>query len=449
MKHNLIKFSCSVILLALLQSCSLPKDAIKNNISIPANYLSQSSDSSNLGSIGWKTFFNDTKLINLIDTALIRNYDLRYALQQIEISKTYYTMSRKAVFPSLQLDAKYDNQLEKQYALGFSSSWEIDVWGKLRNAKDASKNRFLASKSGLQFTQTVLISEVAKAYYALLAYDAELNIIERNIKLQSNALDIVRVQNEAGKATSLAVQQFEAQLYSTKAQYNEIRQLIISSETSLNLLLNRAPQPIERNEIGIAESISKQLNVGIPAQLLNNRPDLKEASLLLLAAGFDVKTAFKAFYPSIAISPFVGFQNNNLNQLVNPASVVLSMLGGLTAPIFQQGKLKANYLIKQSEQRQALLNYERVLNLSLNEVQSNLWKMTEIEKEIDLKSKEFAVLDSAITTSRDLYAYGYANYLEVINAQKNARDTEIRLINTKKERLFLMVDLYKSLGGGR
>ncbi|MEA4810097.1 Cation efflux system protein CusC [bioreactor metagenome] len=449
MKHKLIKFSSLVILLALLQACILPKDALENNITVPVNYLSESADSSNLGNIGWKTFFNDAKLINLIDTALVRNYDLRAALQQIEISKAYYAMSGKAVFPDLQLDAMYDNQLDRKYAFGLSSSWEIDVWGKLRNAKDASKKRFLASKSGLQFTQTVLIAEVAKAYYDLLAYDAELDIIERNIKLQSNALDIVRVQNEAGKATLLAVQQFEAQLYSTKAQYNEIRQLIIATETTLNVLLNRTPQPIDRNEIGMTEGVSRKLNVGIPAQLLNNRPDLKEAELLLTAAGFDVKAAFKAFYPNIAISPFVGFQSNNLNQLVNPASAVLNMLGGLTVPIFLQGKLKANYRIKQAEQRQALLNYERVLNLSLNEVQSNLWKMAEIEKAIDLKSKEFAVLDSAITTSRDLYAYGYANYLEVINAQKNARDTEIQLINTKKNRLFLMVDLYKSLGGGR
>ncbi len=432
-----------------MQSCSLSKNTVKNKIVVPKNYLGQSSDSINMGNIGWKTFFNDAKLINLIDTALVRNYDLRYALQQIEISNAYYSMSRKAVFPSLQLDAKYDKLLEKQYALGLSTSWEIDVWGKYNNTKNASKSRFLASKSGLQFTQTVLISQVAKAYYELLAYDAELDIIERNIKLQSNALDIVRVQNEAGKATSLAVQQFEAQLYSTKAQYNEIRQLIISTETNLNVLLNRAPQPIERNKIGVADGITKQLNVGIPAQLLNNRPDLKEATLLLTAAGFDVKAAFKAFYPSVVISPFAGFQTNSLNMIVNPSSMVLNMLGGLTAPLFQQGKIKANYQIKMSEQRQAFLNYERVLNQSLNEVQSNLWKLAEIEKEIDLKSKEFSVLDSAISTSRDLYAYGYANYLEVINAQKNARDTEIRLINTKKERLFLLVDLFKSLGGGR
>ena len=433
-------------------SCSVPRQTTLTKSVLPETFNGQKADTVAATDLSWKAFFQDKFLIQLIDTALLGNFDVQMAIEQIEIANAYYKMSRGALYPTAEIGtsvtfgkSKEKPEWSSDNSINVISSWEIDLWGKLRNSKKAARARLLASQSGKQLIQTTLISEVSQAYCELLAFDSELEIMEKNIRLQKAALDIVRVQKQAGKATDLAVQQFEAQLYSSQAQRNSIQQLIIDSENYLNCLLNRLPQPVHRGKSPQNQLFPNVLNAGVPLQLLLNRPDIMEASLLLEAAGLDLKAAGKAFLPTLKIQPIIGFDAARMKS----GTFVFESLNGLFAPILQQNLHKGNYRIKQSQQRQAWFNYEKTVKQSISEVQTNLNKLAAIEQEIVNRKNEVDILEKAVNTATDLYAYGYATYLEVINAQKSAREAELALTNIQKEKSLTTIDLYRAIGGGR
>jgi NodT family efflux transporter outer membrane factor (OMF) lipoprotein len=399
----------------------------------------------------WREFFQDEQLTRLIDTALIRNADLQLAYQEMEIARNYYRISRGQQMPSASLEISDLHSRKNdsgEYSANFLSTWEIDMWGKLRNYKKAARQRFLASKSGKQLLQTMIIAEVAKGYFELVNFDAELEIIEKNIKLQSSALDIVKVQQQAGRATNLAVQQFEAQLLSTMAQKNEIKRSIISGETYLNMLLNRNFQPIPRIKEILQRGLSSEFNHSVSSDILQNRPDVRKAAYLLSAAGFEQKAAHAALFPSLVISPGLNYSSKEPSLFINPANLGWNILSSLTAPLFQGKLLRANFQIRQAEKRQALFTYQQTVIRSSLEIQELLEKIKITEEEQKLKSKEVTILNQAIVTASDLYAYGFANYLEVINAQKNLRDSELALTTIQKNKNLLLIDLFRSLGGG-
>lgn len=452
MEFKYILKPLGLIVCATFFSCSVPRQTTLTKSALPETFNGQKADTVSATDLNWETYFLDKDLIQLIDTALLRNYDTQMAIEQIEMANAYYKMSRVTLYPTVEIgtSATFGKSKEKpewssDYSINVNSSWEIDLWGKLRNSKKAAKARLLASQSGKQLIQTTIISEVSQAYYELLAFDSELEIMEKNIRLQKAALDIVRVQKQAGKATDLAVQQFEAQLYNSQAQKNSIQQMIISSENYLNRLLNRLPQPVARGKITQNQLLPDILSAGVPFQLLQNRPDVIEASLLLEAAGFDLKAAGKAFLPTLKIQPVIGFDAARLKN----GSFVFESVNGLFAPILQQNLLKGNYRIKQSQQRQAWFSYEKTVKQSISEVQTNLDKLAAIEQEIVNRKNEVDILEKAVNTATDLYAYGYATYLEVINAQKSAREAELALTNIQKGKSFVTLDLYRAIGGGK
>ncbi len=451
--------------LCTIISCKAPQAVKVAPSALPQAFRGITADSLTSGDLGWKEFFQDENLCRLIDTALVRNSDLQSALQQIEIARTYYQTSRMALLPNLQLQAGSATLKESanvsnpamanpskaytDFQLSLRSSWEVDIWGKLNSSRKASKARLFASQAGAQFVQTQLVAEVARAYYELMAYDEQAALMEKNLRLQATALEIVKVQKQAGKATDLAVQQFEAQLLNSRAQKCYLARMISGTENYLNLLIGRLPQPIIRSRQITKQTFLPELKTGVPVQLLERRPDIAEASFTLQSAGFEVQAARKAFYPSLTIDPMIGFASAKTNLLFNHSSLIWGITNGLVAPIFQQNQIRGNYKIRMAEQKQALIAYEKVLRQGITEVQDAVSKLKYLNEEQGHMTKELAVLDNAVNTSHNLYAYGYATYLEVINAQKTVRDAEMELVNIHKERLFTLIDLYRALGGGR
>lgn len=437
-------------------SCTAPKRTIASSRK-PSQFRSEFiNDTTNHTGDNWSLFFSDQKLKQLIDTALINNYDLKNALQQIEIANAYYQMSKGAFYPTLQANVGIIPSSEsfRDYSpigtyANFTSSWELDIWGKLKERKASAKARMLATGEGVRLVQTTLTSEIAKAYFELQLYDQELEIIDRNIRLQTSAFEMVKVQKMAGKATNLAVLQFEAQLLNSQTQLHKIKRQIITTESFLNLLLNRSPRAIVREKAISKPQSLFNIEQGISTDLLTNRPDIMAAALHAEAAGFDVEAARKAFYPSLVISANVGLLASSPNLLFNAASLTWGIINNLTLPIFQNRQLTFNLKIKEAERKQTLLNYQFVYMKGVSEVQSCISKIRSLNSEIEILENEVKVLENAEANSHDLFAYGYANYLEVINAQKNIRDAEIEMIRTKNERSQLLVDLYRSLGGTR
>ncbi len=436
-----------------------------------------SDDSVSIVTENWHTFFDDPYLVHLIDTTLAGNMDLRIATQRIEIARASYNYSQGFLMPQVDLAASagvdrygkttlngvgnFDTNLSNNvqgnllipnptpdFFLGARSTWEIDLWGKLRNRRKAAYIRFLASQEGRNLVITSLVAEVARHYYALLALDGEQEIIQKNMDLQQNAVELVKVQKLAGRVTELAVQQFTAQLLNTQSRQRRIQQQIIETENQLNRLMGRFPQPIERGKSLQEWELPGQVLAGLPIQMLTRRPDIRQAELELQAANIDIDVARASFLPSLNLSAYVGVNSYRLETLINPASIAAGLLGGLTAPVFNRRFLKANYGQSVAQSRESFYRYRQTVLTGFSEVVTNLRGVENYRAVADLQGQEVDVLRKAVATSNDLFAGGYASYLEVITAQRSVLEAELALITTKQAQFLALTELYRSLGGG-
>lgn len=332
--------------------------------------------------------------------------------------------------------------------VGFRSSWEADIWGKLSNQKKAALNRFLATEQARKWVTTQLVSQVAELYYELLALDKELEILQRNIKLQENGVEIVKVQKAGGRATELAVQQFTAQLLGTKSMLNVMKQRITATENLLSAISGKYDFKIKRGA-GITElNLPGEIQIGIPAQLLANRPDIKEAEFLLEAAGAEVEASRKAFLPSLNISAYTALNSFKTSVLFSPQSLTYGLLGGLVTPVLSKNMLKGNYQLASAAQQEAFELYRKHIIYAYHEVQTNLSGIDQYNKIYDLKVQETKGLQAAVSASNDLYMGGAATYLEVVTAQRGVLEAELDQINSKKTVFVYLINLYRSLGGG-
>ena len=466
--------SSHIFLIGLLWigSCKVPSIVSKKeNSSTPASFTS-SIDTTNSGAIQWRNFFKDPYLIALIDTALVNNQELNVLKQEIEISKNEVMARKGEYLPFLRLGAgaaavkagKYtwdgiaEEDLKKnpdgsrkyigEFMGGGLFSWELDVWKKLRNAKQAAAMRYMSSIEGRNFAVTNIIAEIVGSYYELLALDNMLIIINQNIELQKNVFQIVKQEKEAAKVTQLAVNRFEAQLlYTTNLQY-EIKQSIVEAENRINFLVGRFPQRIQRNAASFDSQLKDPIFAGIPSQILANRPDIRQAELELAASKLDVISARANFYPSFSLSAGLGFQGYNPLYLINPVSIFYNLGGELMAPLINKNAIKATYLNANAKQIQAVYQYEQsILNAHI-EVVNQLSKIENYQKSVQTKSNEVDILTRSIDISNDLYRSARADYMEVLLTQREALDSRIDLTEIQLKELLAKVNIYRALGGG-
>lgn len=475
-KHKI--YSLIVFLAIVMTGCKTTQyhtDTINKHI--PAKY-DHTSDSSSTNIAKWRDVFFDPNLVALIDTALKNNYDLRLALQKVEIVKAGLKFNKGVRLPELGLSGSvgerkfgdytmdgvgnYDTQFspninDKQqipaplpdYYVGFQASWEIDLWGKLKNKKKSSAAKFIASQYGKDLIITNLISEIANSYFELLALDNEAQILVDNIELQQSALDLVLAQKDAGKANELGVEMMKAQLLSSKAIQAEVQQELLETESRLNFLSGSYPKNIKRDTSYFSQHLQNTLAVGIPSDLIRNRADIRQAEYELKAGNADVRSAQAAFYPSLNINAALGLQSfNSALLLETPASMAYHVLGGLTAPLLNRRKIKADLMASKAEQKQAYINYEKTVVNSFKEVYIAVNNIKNTKIMYDLKKEEVDILKKSIVTSSELFKAGRANYLEIITSQKNSLQAQIELINFYKRQNVAMVDLYRAIGGG-
>ncbi|MBS7563288.1 efflux transporter outer membrane subunit [Mucilaginibacter sp. Bleaf8] len=455
-------------------ACKIPALVGRNeNKTVPASF-NNSQDTTNTAQVKWKDYFTDPDLANLIDTALKNNQELNITLHEIEIAQNEIRARKGEYLPFVSVKAgagidkvaRYTNigALEKNieikpgkempdplpdYLLTASANWEVDIWHKLHNAKKAAVTRYLSSVEGKNFVITNLIAEIANSYYELLALDNQLAIVKQNIAIQSNALEIVKLQKQATRVTELAVRKFEAEVLKTKSMQYSIQQNITETENRINFLLGRYPQPIPRNDDSFGKLVPASVHAGIPAQLLANRPDIKQAELDLAAAKLDVKVAKAQFYPSLGISASIGYQAFNPSYLVRtPESLLYSLGGDLVAPLVNKNAIKAAYYGANAKQIQAVYNYERTVLNAYIEVANQLAKIDNLEKSYDLKSKQVRALTQSIDISNDLFRSARADYMEVLMTQRDALESKFELIETKMQQMNAMVNIYHALGGG-
>ncbi|MCB9359899.1 MAG: efflux transporter outer membrane subunit [Flavobacteriales bacterium] len=455
-------------------ACKTPSSLSRTeNTTVPANY-NNSQDTTNSATIKWQDYFTDTYLIALIDTALKNNQELNITMQEIEISRNEIRAKRGEYLPSIgigagaevekvgeftrngavekNLEIKHGEEFPEplpDFMIGAYAKWEIDIWKKLRNGKKAAVSRYLSSVEGKNFMVTNLIAEISNSYYELLALDNELSIVEQNVKIQSDALKVVRLQKMAAEVNELAVKRFEAQLLNTKALQYGIKQEIVETENKINFLVGRFPQPVERNVQSFNSIIPNSVYAGIPTQLLDNRPDIKQAEMELAAAKLDVKVAKARFYPSVGISAGVGLQAFNPEYLLEtPASMIYSLVGDIAAPLINRSAIKASYNSASAKQLQAVFNYERTILNAYIEIVNQLSNIDNLKMSYDLKKQEVETLSTSITIANNLFKSAKADYMEVLLTQRESLESKFELVETKKQQMNAMVNVYQALGGG-
>jgi NodT family efflux transporter outer membrane factor (OMF) lipoprotein len=436
------------------------------------------SDTTEAKLYNWKEVFFSKNLTRLIDSALKNNFDLKIAIQKIELAHSGIQFNKGIRLPDLALntsisqrkfgdytmdgvgnyDTKFsENISDKQqipnplpdYYIGFQSSWEIDLWGKLKNKKKSAAAKFIASNYGRDLIITNLIAEISSTYFELLALDYEAKILIKNIKLQEDALELVKSEKEAGKANELSVELMAAQLLNSKTIQTEVKQLYSNAESKLNFLCGSFPGSIEKDTGYFNQQIQNNIESGIPSALLKNRPDIKQAEYELLSTNADVKSAEAAFYPSINLNTILGLQSfNSLLLLETPASLAYTFLGGISAPLLNRRKIKADLMASKAEQKIAYINYEKSIVNGFMEVYNCLNNIKNTNTMYNLKREEFIKLNEAIYTSTELFKAGKANYLEIITSQKSSLLAQIELLNLYKRKNMAIIDLYRSLGGG-
>jgi outer membrane protein, multidrug efflux system len=458
----------------IVAGCKVPSlSQVKENRMMPVAYT-DNQDTSNISTVQWRSFFTDPYLIDLIDTALARNQELNITLQEVEMAANDIRFRQGLLQPrvGLKLSAgvekvgRYTSQgagdasteitkgkevpeVLPDYTGALFANWEVDIWNKLHTAKKAAVTRYLSTVEGRNFVVTNLIAEVATSYYELVALDNQLEIVRENVNLQNNALEIVKVQKEAARVTELAVQKFQADVYHSQSLEYDILQKIKETENRINFLLARFPQEIRRSKNNFTSQVPAIVRAGIPSQLLSNRADIKQAELELAAAKLDVKVARAEFYPSLEISAVLGLQAFKPSYLVKfPESLLYSVAGDLAAPLINRSAIKAEFNNANARQLQAVYNYERSILNAYLEVWSQLSNIDNLGKKYDLKSKQVDALTKSIDISNNLFSSARADYLEVLMTQRDALESKLELVETKKEQMIAVVNIYRDLGGG-
>lgn len=474
MKTKKVNQAIIIAICTVIASCSIPKYAQKTeNNTVPETFF-KSEDSLNIADKGWRDYFQDHFLTDLIDTALKNNQEINIISQEIEMARLEAGALKGEYLPSVNIvsgaevekvgrytskganDANTEIEPGKEmpeplgdFIVGLDAKWELDIWHKLRNARKAALSRYMSTTEFRNFAQTKLVSEITSAYYELLALDKELEIVNENILVLKNALAIVKLQKSAAKATELAVRRFEAEVLNKQGLVYEIQQEIVETENKINFLVGRFPQEVQRNVASFDSFAADSLLLGLPTQLLENRPDIKSAEQKLIAAKIDVQVARARFYPSIGLSARLGLQAFNPVYLARlPESLLYSIGADLISPLVNKRAIKAQYGVANAKQVQAIYEYERAILNAFIEVYNNKSLLNNLELSYDYKVKEVDALNESINISNKLFKSARADYMEVLLTQRDALESRFELIEIKVKQLRASVHMYQVLGGG-
>ncbi|TDX09833.1 efflux transporter outer membrane subunit [Flavobacterium sp. S87F.05.LMB.W.Kidney.N] len=460
------KYILMVIAAALLSACSITKKYERpTTLSTDKLYRDQASaDTTTVADMPWQSIFKDEKLNALIQKGLENNLNLKNAIENIIQAQASLRQSKLAYYPTLNFDANVTrnkqsqaglnfpaginiNTLTTTYKLGLSTSWEADIWGKLSSSKRAALASYLATDAAKQAVQTQLIADIANNYFLLLSYDKSLKITEETLASRIKNVETIKALKEGAIVTGAAVVQSEANQHAAEVLIPDLKQSIRETENALNILLGQAPGPIDRGELG-TQIIPENLAVGVPSQLLENRPDVRQAEFNFRVAFESTNLAKTYFYPSLTLTASGGFSNLELKDFFSN-SIFYSIIGGLTQPIFNQGLNKMRLTTAQSQQLQAYNNFQQSLLTAGQEVSNALYSYEMAVAKEDSRKKQIEALEKAVDYTQQLLEYSSAtNYTDVLTSEQNLLAAQLSGINDNLQKLQAVVNLYRALGGG-
>lgn len=489
MLHRESRSICIVLLSCLaLASCKVGQDYVRPHLNLPASYRDADSsafpagaDSTLISDLSWNEFFSDTVLVRLIDSAVVNNHDMRAALKNIEIADQWLKQSRMEFLPEINAEwanitrefrsknfyssptsAYYEEtgktppenmyQYTPENRSQLSLSWELDVWGKMRRQTESALADYLQTHEARKAIQTSLVASIAEGYYNLLMLDEQLEVARRNLQLTDSTLRIVQLLHEAGEETELAIRQTESQRFVAAALIPELEQEITIQENALKALVGEMPGNIRR-QVTLSEldttDTNELLATGVPLQMVANRPDVREAELILRSTNAQIGVAQAYRYPSLIIDAEVGLNAMMPENWFNiPGSLFGGIFGSITQPLFNRRKLKTAYEVAKLERDKAEIDFQQTVLEAVNEVSNSLVMVKKLKERHAIAEQRVKNNRRGVEAANLLFSAGEATYLEVITAQSNALDSELHLASIKQQQLNARVALYKALGGG-
>jgi NodT family efflux transporter outer membrane factor (OMF) lipoprotein len=454
----------TAVIAAVFASCKVSRTYERPDMIMQGLYRGETStDTVSIASRSWQSMFSDPILKELVQEGLDRNLDLQNAIQNIVQAQAILRQNKLALFPSLDVGASLTrnknsvaslnfggvnvNTLTNTYRLQLSTSWEADIWGRLSSAKRSALNTYLQTDAVRRAIQTQLIADIANNYYILLALDRQLEITELTLKKRIENVETMKALKEGAVVTGAAVVQSEANRYDAEVSIPDLKQDIRQTENAISILLARAPGQIKRNKLSDQQAMANLL-LGVPTQLLQNRPDVQAAEFAFRRSLEDVNVARTFFYPALTLTATGGLSSLQLQDFFS-SSFFYNVVGGLTQPIFQQGANRARLTRAQSIQVQAFNDFQFALLGAGQEVSNALYSYQAAASKEDLRAKQIQALEKSVAFTEELLRYSSAtNYTDVLTSEQSLLAAQLSGVNDRLQKLQAVVNLYRALGGG-
>ena len=446
-----------IICTALLSSCSVYRNYHRpDNLPVDSLYRDNSAvgeDSLTLGDLPWEEMFQDSLLQNLIRYGLENNTDMQVAFLRVDEAKAQLMAARLSFLPSLTLSpqgtiSRTDGAKSvKTYELPLQASWEVDLFGSLRNAKKGTQATLLQQEAYRQAVRSELIATVANNYYSLLMLDEQIGISQSTLDIWNEQVRTMEAKLRVGEETENAVTQARASLYELEATHNDLLRQQREAENTLCTLLGMTSQSISRSTLA-EQNLPEEVNAGVPLRLLSKRPDVVQAEMELANAYYATNQSRAAFYPNLTLTGSVGWTNSLGQVVTNPGGWILSAIGSLTQPIFNRGKLISNLRVSKDEEQIAQLNYKQALLDAGQEVNNALYAVESVKRTLDSHQRQCKELERTVQTSESLYRTGNATYLELLTARQSLLSARLNVVSDRFSQLQSVVSLYNALGGG-
>jgi outer membrane protein, multidrug efflux system len=445
----------SVVLLSLLSTgCAVGPKYVRPTIQPPATfYAEQQASANSAADMAWWDLFKDPILQGLVREALKNNYDLQLAVARVEEERALLGISRSQYYPQVGYGASISGQQSPTipnhtyYSFSFSTIWEIDLFGRIRKLNEAQRAAYFSSEEARRDVRLLVLSDVAQGYFQLRALDEQMEIAHQTVRSFQETLDLFQRKFEGGAASGLEVSRAQAALSNVAAVIPDFERQIVAQENALNLLLSRNPGPIARGAALADQYDPPDVPAGLPATLLERRPDLRETEQNLIAANANVGVAKANFFPTISLTGLLGGVSPQLSELT-ASGKAWSLAGNLAGPIFTGGRLKNEYRASLALRDQAKISFEKAVTRAFGEVSTSLSAHQQLARAYREQLKSVEAYRESVRLAFIRYDSGLSSYFEIVDSQIQLYPAESSSVTYDLGRKLAMVDLYRALGGG-
>jgi outer membrane protein, multidrug efflux system len=459
-----MKRATILISLVLLSGCAVGPNYKRPTVNVPTDYRgampAQTNAAKSLGNEKWWDVYQDPVLTQLIHTAIQQNYDVRIAATRVIEAQAQVGITRANQFPSASVGAGVSSQQNAKVSsvfpayevnagqLDLSVIWNLDFWGKYRRQTEEARAQLLATQWGQQAVISSLVANVATAYFQLRALDSELEISQRTLGSRQQSLQLTRVLETHGGASDLDVSQSEQLVYTASETIPDLERQIEQQENQLSILLGENPGPIPRGRILTEQPVPENVPAGLPSELLERRPDVREAEANMMAANAQIGVAKASFFPSISLTGTGGLESNALHHFLQQPSQTWNAGLNITQPIFEGGALRSQLRLARAQWQENMLSYQQTVQNSLGQVSNAL---VAYDKDRQFREQQDLLAQAAERSDRlslVLYRNGGAGYLQVLTSETNYLSAELNLVDAQLNERLALVQLYQALGGG-